>query len=573
MGRFHNLVDVEQGMTSRARNQIASAGASPEFLRVLAAGDGAAAEAERHRSEGDYPAALEHYAKARSDFERAGAIANAEHARDTFDRFRADAEGKGIELPSPVGTRVASAATAWDEGRWRDAGEAWNESADLLDALFDLADNRAKAELAADRAERAKELALAAGAEIASPKGIEEARALTDVARRSFEEARFEDAAAEWKSAQERWAAGESEARRQIGRAETTRNRATSSALDCTAISAEAAEPCGRAGAALRYGDEALAERDGRGAASHFERSAGLYDEANRIHAARNQPPVLLSRTPSASTVAAGRRVTFSVRADDPNPDDTLRYVWTVDGQPAGSGRASFTYEGDEAQIQVTVGDGQGESVRTSWNVQPNTPPSIALSPAGERSELSVGDELEFRSRGQDPDGGELHFEFLVDGEQVASGERFVFVAESEGEHLLVARVVDAAGGANQVEHTIRIEPPPGEPVEELARAALDEYVTAYESLEIDRLTRIWHMNETSEKAIAQMFGDANKVDVEVQVREIEVDGETARVIYDQQIVLHLGRDTRTSPRLTMQASLVPEGDGRLVIGSISRAR
>ena len=109
-----------------------------------------------------------------------------------------------------------------------------------------------------------------------------------------------------------------------------------------------------------------------------------------------NRPPTIMTATPStrALTIDADTEQSFSIQTTDPDKDDRLSAVWSLDGQEVARGqnwrfRAPPTLAGNQLhQLRVEVADSGGLKHRLTWNivVKPPTPlpPTLDAQPADE---------------------------------------------------------------------------------------------------------------------------------------------------------------------------------------------
>ncbi len=92
-----------------------------------------------------------------------------------------------------------------------------------------------------------------------------------------------------------------------------------------------------------------------------------------------DRPPVITVALPRTSSVeiTSGDDAEFSVTATDPDQDDRLVYVWSVNGQEVSRGeRRQFHAPSAATSYQVTaeVFDKEGQKDRRAWNVTVKTP-------------------------------------------------------------------------------------------------------------------------------------------------------------------------------------------------------
>jgi len=95
--------------------------------------------------------------------------------------------------------------------------------------------------------------------------------------------------------------------------------------------------------------------------------------------------PVITSASPKAGAVQmkAGEEQSFTVQASDPDKEDRLVYVWSLDGEEVDRGdnrnwKLPASMSDVSHAVQVQVLDKAGKSVQVAWNV---TPKALAVPP------------------------------------------------------------------------------------------------------------------------------------------------------------------------------------------------
>src|SRR5262249_347543 len=118
-----------------------------------------------------------------------------------------------------------------------------------------------------------------------------------------------------------------------------------------------------------------------------------------------DRPPKIIVSAPSTDTLSAttGSVLDFSVEAADPDKEDRLVYVWSLDGQEVGRGqRWQFKVPAEaesRARYRVTaeVADQNNLRDRVVWNVTVKSPPRIIdVQPRDEKLTVQVGQALDF---------------------------------------------------------------------------------------------------------------------------------------------------------------------------------
>ena len=98
--------------------------------------------------------------------------------------------------------------------------------------------------------------------------------------------------------------------------------------------------------------------------------------------------------------------------------------------------------------------------------------------------------------------------------------------------------------------------------------AALQEYKSAYEALDVGRLSRVWLMNRSQKKAMKSMFRDVKVLALDLKILDVTVEDESVFIDFDQRITSQ-GRARISSKPARMTATVIPQAGGRWVISSI----
>jgi serine/threonine-protein kinase len=321
--------------------------------------------------------------------------------------------------------------------------------------------------------------------------------------------------------------------------------------------------------------------------------------------------PQLVTRTPRESAVVLHRNEVrpFSVEVKSPT-DSPLHYTWSLDGVAQPTSGASYELRAERnAQLSVQVKDDTGGSISERWEVTiEHRKPELRLLPAGAQAPLEVGERREFRIETNHPDGDPITTRFLVDGKPVAEGSSYTFHADKPGNFLLTARATDPQGAMASVDRRIEVyekvaataTPPPPEPARtdssaappapvvarttppestpnaaphrdprEAALAALAEYKAAYESRNIDRLSRVWIMNATQRARMKDTFEAADSINVQIEQHDVVVEEDSVTINFRQELTL-------TGPSMTTKgaasenvATVIRRGEDQWVISSI----
>jgi hypothetical protein len=148
-----------------------------------------------------------------------------------------------------------------------------------------------------------------------------------------------------------------------------------------------------------------------------------------------------------------------------------LRYAWTLDGRPAGTG-PRWVYAADAGavgrrRVEVTV-TGAGGSVRRTWavRVRPARPPRIlGAEPDGASVTSAPGAALDLRLVAAPATPGEaLRTTWTVDGRAAGDGERLTLRPERSGVLVVRAEVTGALGATARRDWRVIVAPPAAAP-------------------------------------------------------------------------------------------------------------
>ncbi|MGQ0594944.1 MAG: protein kinase domain-containing protein [Gammaproteobacteria bacterium] len=186
-----------------------------------------------------------------------------------------------------------------------------------------------------------------------------------------------------------------------------------------------------------------------------------------------NRPPHLRVAMPTTETLTVKSRETvrFSVQGEDPDRDDTLAYVWNVDGARMGEGERFELKSGTPGarqRVEVAVIDRAGLSERRRWEIAVEAPPSLpplairAASPKlapGQDLVLIEGQSQRFSIEVAGGDPAALEYVWQLDGKKQATTSRWTYKARASASRTKAQelRVVVSGGGGPALEHLWRI--------------------------------------------------------------------------------------------------------------------
>lgn len=170
--------------------------------------------------------------------------------------------------------------------------------------------------------------------------------------------------------------------------------------------------------------------------------------------------PRFTSVSPSADPIELppDKSANFSVTAKDPDPDDHLVYIWTLNGQEVARGDNHRQFRSPPAAspyaVAVTVVDQTGQTDHMNWRVTIDTPSSglrlVSLQPQENKVSVRAGQPLDFSVTAELPEGTQkqLRYQWNLEGEPTTTTETgsFHFVRDIPGIYRLTVFVADSEG-------------------------------------------------------------------------------------------------------------------------------
>jgi flagellin-specific chaperone FliS len=170
--------------------------------------------------------------------------------------------------------------------------------------------------------------------------------------------------------------------------------------------------------------------------------------------------PRFTSVSPSTDPIEIppGKSASFSVMAKDPDLDDHLVYIWTLNGQEVARGDNHRQFRSPPATapyaVAVTVVDQAGQTDHMDWRVTIDTPSSglrlVSLQPQDGKVSVRTGQPLDFSVTAELPEGTQkqLRYQWNLEGEPTTTTEigSFHFVRDIPGIYRLTVFVTDSEG-------------------------------------------------------------------------------------------------------------------------------
>jgi serine/threonine-protein kinase len=296
-----------------------------------------------------------------------------------------------------------------------------------------------------------------------------------------------------------------------------------------------------------------------------------------------NRLPVLAETSPKSREVEipSGEEQVFTLQARDPDKDDVLAYVWSLDGQEVARDSKSWRLPAAQAdkphKITVDVLDKSGKGIQVTWNVsvKPQTQPPIftAITPKNERVISPAGQSLEFAATasisGSSQIKQKLTYRWSIDDvpQQAASGQ-FRFRETTPGTYRLSV-VAIGPNGMQSAPHrwTIELQPPPLPSTpqalisEQEARDWLDTvYRQAWEKKDVDTLVQLGEISSQDTAKLKAILAGYKNYSVVFKDINIRNDGNRATVRFTR--VDSIDGKSLTFP--PQEFTIEKVGDGRI---------
>ncbi len=280
-----------------------------------------------------------------------------------------------------------------------------------------------------------------------------------------------------------------------------------------------------------------------------------------------DRPPKIIASSPSADAlwVATGSVLDFSVEAVDPDKEDRLVYVWSLDGREVSRGqRWQFNVPaGAESRtryrVTAEVADENNLHDRVAWNVNiKNTgaPPRIIdVQPRDEKLTVQVGQALDFFVTVDFPDDARtdkksLRYRWNVEGDapQATDTGRYHLVKTTPGTYRVTVLAISSEGLQSVPRRwNVEVQPlavavPSTVPALQLSegevRAWLEVYRQAWEGKDIDKLIQLGEISSQDAGKLRGLLSQYKDFHVLLQNVEIRRDGNQARVTFSRVDVL-----------------------------------
>ena len=452
----------EQALAARASAADATV-AAPEYQAVLERAEGSVKAGDASLTQSAYLDARNSYVVAARDFEKAVVVSGAWRAQQSVRSL-----GFGADEDAEAAREIQRADGLYEAGQFQEAEELYNREAKFIDVLRARAAQSRGALAARQKADGARQKALADGAQRSAAAELEKADGLLGDAKAAFEREEFGPAESAYGNAAAAYDGASDVARREVDSARELgrKTHARAEGLGaCEKLDAQVARPlCNRGLDALGLGDAALQAQDAPTARQEFGTAADSFIAARNAQdvyvKGLNVPPTIDSQKPAANQrveIHPRESLHFAIGATDKN-GDKLRYKWSVDGRDlAEDGNSLDLQPKADSEVQVAVDDGRGGVATTRWNVVvKNREPKLVLSPAADPITVAVDATQTFKAQASDPDGEDVTVALTLDGQPVP-GSSYSFSAQTPGTHVLEASATDASGAVTTARRNITV--------------------------------------------------------------------------------------------------------------------
>lgn len=306
-----------------------------------------------------------------------------------------------------------------------------------------------------------------------------------------------------------------------------------------------------------------------------------------------NQPPSIVKTSPGAEQsvqVSAGGVQDFIVNATDPDRDDRLTYVWSLDGQEvARSERWQFRAPAVEGthRVAVEVEDREGLKKQQEWQVLvkavalPADPPVWrTIQPREDKLTVRVGDPLTLSATAELPrqtvEGkATIRYTWSLNSESVQENQsdRFQFNETRPGTYQIAVVAIGPTGLKSSLRRwTVEVRPldvppppPPGptELRETEVREWLEGYRRAWENKSTDRLVALGALPSEKASEIQQALSVYKEFHVALTDVDIQRQGMQATVSFQRTDTIN-GKTFNVPNRTTIL--LEKRTDGQIVI-------
>jgi hypothetical protein len=305
---------------------------------------------------------------------------------------------------------------------------------------------------------------------------------------------------------------------------------------------------------------------------------------------AQADPKISIEPQEDSVAVTLGKTQQFTIRADDPDTDDRIAYVWSLDGQEvardeSGSWQLPATLAEGTHRVTVEVIDKGGLKTQAACNIAAKGPPVkippriIAFEPQNEKVLLQEGEGRDFRLRVSLPDDSgadnKVTYQWTINDRPPQSTDSglFRFAEAQPGSYRLTAVALGRDGLQSDAQKWLievkareieRPKPPPDKPRlsrEEVERW-IDDMKQAYAKKDAEQLVRLGVNEPKSRQGLESMFAEERSHTVQLENVKINIQGNRAEVSYTRFDMIN----NRRTPPVTLSLTLEKGADGQITM-------
>lgn len=276
-----------------------------------------------------------------------------------------------------------------------------------------------------------------------------------------------------------------------------------------------------------------------------------------------NRPPEIVTASPlqtELTEMAVSEVQDFSVEASDPDQDEQLTYVWSLNGKEVARGqRWEFRMPSSESKhtVVVKVLDKAGLKAQQRWTMAtraPALPPSIThAQPRNETVTIEAEQPLDFSvtadfASNARKTGKTLRYQWSVDDAppSITKTGHFRWVEANPGKHRLTVAAISPEGLKSAPRSwTIEVRSREVGIREAEVRNWLETYRRAWESKDVKLLVQLGEVTRDRAAQLREVLAGYNDLQVALKNLTIQIDANSARVTFRREDTI----DGKTLPQ------------------------
>ncbi len=302
-----------------------------------------------------------------------------------------------------------------------------------------------------------------------------------------------------------------------------------------------------------------------------------------------DRPPVITGTTPKAGVVevASGETPSFSIQAADPDKDDSLVYIWSVDGKEILRGdqknwQLPASSDTVPRNVKVEVVDKGGKSSQVAWNVSlkaPLLPPRItSAEPEKDDLVLQTGQTIDFSVKAMvlednDKTKKKLSYQWTVNGNSIRAGDNgdLRFSETRPGTYRVSVVAINQGGQkSNPRDWKVEVRAPEVSPPPALSQLSaaeisswLESYRRAWEGRDVETLVALGAISGQDARNLQPVLAAYKEFHVAFTDIDIQREGDQAKVSFKRIDTIE-GRSLPHPDRIAL--TLEKRADGRIVV-------